>query len=33
MPIREGGGGELPSSWEEEVMTDIESLIKGAIQG
>jgi phage gpG-like protein len=31
MPIREGGGDELPARWEEEVMTDIESLIKGAI--
>jgi phage gpG-like protein len=30
MPVQPGGGGALPQPWENEVMTDIESLIKAA---
>jgi phage gpG-like protein len=30
MPVQPGGGGALPQPWENEVMTDIETLIKAA---
>ena len=30
MPVQPGGGGDLPQSWETEVMTDIEALIEAA---
>jgi phage gpG-like protein len=33
MPIREGGGGELPAAWDAELSGSIEAMIQRAIEG